>query len=60
MVVDTRNSYETAIVAGAVDPETKHFRDFPAWAETWPPCLRIKSKKLACSVQAGSDVKNQL
>ncbi len=34
MVVDTRNTYETAIgmFKGAVDPRTKNFRDFPAWA----------------------------
>lgn len=32
-VIDTRNDYETAIgtFEGAVDPETKSFRDFPAW-----------------------------
>ena len=36
MVVDTRNSYETAIgtFKGAVDPETESFRDFPAWAQS--------------------------
>ncbi|WP_041528017.1 oxygen-dependent tRNA uridine(34) hydroxylase TrhO [Paracoccus aminophilus] len=32
-VIDTRNDYEVEIgtFAGAVDPETKSFRDFPAW-----------------------------
>ena len=32
-VIDTRNTYETAIgtFAGAVDPQTETFRDFPAW-----------------------------
>ncbi|OWU86303.1 hypothetical protein ATO6_05600 [Oceanicola sp. 22II-s10i] len=32
-VIDTRNDYEVAIgtFAGAVDPETESFRDFPAW-----------------------------
>ncbi|NKB26182.1 MAG: rhodanese-related sulfurtransferase [Rhodobacteraceae bacterium] len=32
-VIDTRNSYEVAIgtFAGAVDPETESFRDFPQW-----------------------------
>ncbi|MBY6201773.1 rhodanese-related sulfurtransferase [Maritalea mobilis] len=32
-VIDTRNDYEVAIgtFAGAVDPETDTFRDFPAW-----------------------------
>ena len=32
-VIDTRNDYEVMIgsFAGAVDPETRSFRDFPAW-----------------------------
>jgi UPF0176 protein len=32
-VIDTRNDYEVAIgtFAGAVDPETRSFRDFPQW-----------------------------
>ncbi|MDF1856628.1 rhodanese-related sulfurtransferase [Pseudooceanicola sp.] len=32
-VIDTRNDYEVAIGSfqGAIDPETKSFRDFPAW-----------------------------
>jgi UPF0176 protein len=32
-VIDTRNDYEVAIgsFAGAVDPRTRSFRDFPAW-----------------------------
>lgn len=36
MVIDTRNAYETAIgsFAGAVDPQTDSFREFPAWAQT--------------------------
>ncbi len=33
IVIDTRNDYEVAIgtFAGAIDPETKAFRDFPGW-----------------------------
>lgn len=33
LVIDTRNDYEVAIgsFAGAVDPKTKSFRDFPGW-----------------------------
>lgn len=33
VVIDTRNDYEVAIgtFRGAVDPETKSFRDFPSW-----------------------------
>jgi UPF0176 protein len=35
VVIDTRNDYEVAIgtFEGAVDPQTKSFRDFPAWWE---------------------------
>ena len=34
-VIDTRNDYEVAIgtFQGAVDPQTRSFRDFPAWWE---------------------------
>ncbi|GAA0668020.1 UPF0176 protein [Sphingomonas insulae] len=33
VLIDTRNDYEVAIgtFAGAVDPETRTFREFPAW-----------------------------
>jgi UPF0176 protein len=33
IVIDTRNDYEVAAgtFAGAIDPRTKSFRDFPAW-----------------------------
>jgi UPF0176 protein len=33
IVIDTRNDYEVVIgsFAGAIDPRTKTFRDFPAW-----------------------------
>ena len=35
IVIDTRNDYEVSLgtFAGAVDPETESFRDFPAWVE---------------------------
>nr|WP_272213581.1 rhodanese-related sulfurtransferase [Marinicella sp. W31]MDC2879539.1 rhodanese-related sulfurtransferase [Marinicella sp. W31] len=35
IVIDTRNDYETAIgiFRGAVDPNTKTFREFPRWVE---------------------------
>ncbi len=35
MLIDTRNTYETAIgmFKGAVDPKTSNFRDFPSWAQ---------------------------
>jgi UPF0176 protein len=33
LVIDTRNAYEVAVgtFAGAIDPKTDSFRDFPAW-----------------------------
>jgi UPF0176 protein len=35
LVIDTRNAYEVAIgtFAGAIDPGTASFRDFPGWVE---------------------------
>ncbi|MFM7238574.1 MAG: rhodanese-like domain-containing protein, partial [Cyanobium sp.] len=35
LLIDTRNTYEVAIgtFAGAIDPGTASFRDFPAWVE---------------------------
>ena len=35
-LIDTRNDYEVALgtFTGAENPETRSFRDFPAWAET--------------------------
>ena len=35
LVIDTRNAYEVAIgtFAGAIDPGTESFREFPAWVE---------------------------
>ena len=35
LVIDTRNDYETALgtFKGAVDPDTKTFRDFETWAK---------------------------
>ncbi|NCP10873.1 MAG: rhodanese-related sulfurtransferase, partial [Sphingomonadales bacterium] len=35
IVIDTRNDYEVAIgsFAGAIDPQTQRFGDFPAWFE---------------------------
>ena len=38
IVIDTRNDYETAIgiFRGAVDPQTKTFREFPDWVKNNP------------------------
>lgn len=54
MVVDTRNDYEVAIgtFKGAVDPKTKSFREFPAWAEEHAAELK-KPKKVAMFCTGG-------
>ena len=54
MVIDTRNSYETAIgmFDGAVDPNTTNFRDFPTWAfelAKRPDASRPKKLALYCT-----------
>ena len=56
MVVDTRNNYETAIgsFAGAIDPDTTSFREFPAWAEQLSSLPEDKKpKKLAMFCTGG-------
>ena len=48
LVIDTRNSYETAIGTfdGAIDPATESFRDFPQWAEqTLRPLIEQNDNK---------------
>jgi len=54
MVIDTRNAYETAIgsFAGAVDPQTGSFREFPAWAQGLAE-TRDRPKKLAMFCTGG-------
>ncbi len=54
MVIDTRNSYETAIgsFAGAVDPQTDSFREFPAWAQDLADA-EDRPKKLAMFCTGG-------
>ena len=57
LVIDTRNSYETAIgtFEGAIDPSTESFRDFPQWAEsTLRPLIEKKgSKRIAMFCTGG-------
>ena len=57
VVIDTRNSYETAIGTfdGALDPGTESFREFPEWAErTLRPLLeRQGSKRIAMFCTGG-------
>ena len=60
LLVDTRNSYETAIgmFEDAVDPLTQNFRDFPEWAHALanqpPPC---RPKKIAMYCTGGIGMK---
>ncbi|MEJ6782369.1 oxygen-dependent tRNA uridine(34) hydroxylase TrhO [Aminobacter sp. Piv2-1] len=51
LVVDTRNDYEVAIgtFAGAVDPQTRSFRDFPAWVEAHRGELEGKKVAMFCT-----------
>jgi len=57
LVIDTRNSYETAIgtFEGAIDPGTESFRDFPQWAKTTlRPLMEQKgSKRIAMFCTGG-------
>lgn len=54
LLVDTRNTYETAIgmFANAIDPMTKSFRDFPKWAQSLanqPPDQHPKKIAMYCT-----------
>ena len=57
LVIDTRNSYETAIGTfdGAIDPGTESFREFPQWAETTlrPLMEQQGSKRIAMFCTGG-------
>ena len=57
LVIDTRNSYETAIGSfeGALYPDTESFRDFPAWAERTlrPLIARQQPERLAMFCTGG-------
>jgi UPF0176 protein len=52
-VIDTRNDYEVAIgtFEGATDPQTRSFRDFPAWWEANKD--RFHNKKIAMFCTGG-------
>lgn len=54
ILVDTRNDYEVAIgtFKGAVDPETKSFREFPDWAHRHDNELK-SAKKVAMFCTGG-------
>ncbi|MRG56485.1 rhodanese-related sulfurtransferase [Phyllobacterium sp. SYP-B3895] len=51
ILIDTRNDYETAIgtFAGAVDPQTKTFREFPQWIEDHRDELEGKKIAMFCT-----------
>ncbi|MEA1619852.1 rhodanese-related sulfurtransferase [Erythrobacter sp. T5W1-R] len=55
LVIDTRNAYEVAIgtFAGAVDPETRSFRDFPAWFRAHRDTLLEGKKRVAMFCTGG-------
>ena len=47
VVIDTRNGYEVAIGSfdGAINPDTRSFRDFPAWFDEFSEQLRQDTSK---------------
>jgi UPF0176 protein len=55
IVIDTRNDYEVAVgtFAGAVDPQTPSFRDFPAWFREHREELLEGKKKVAMFCTGG-------
>ena len=46
ILIDTRNDYEVAIghFAGAIDPGTRSFRDFPAWFDAQAEAWRVQAR----------------
>lgn len=46
VVIDTRNAYEVAVgtFQGAIDPETRAFREFPAWFDDFAENLRAQGR----------------
>lgn len=55
IVIDTRNEYETRIgtFKGAIDPDTKYFRQFPEWADNWAQDKLQGNKKIAMFCTGG-------
>ncbi len=55
LVIDTRNAYEVAIgtFAGAVDPKTAGFADFPAWFRSQRETLLAGKKRVAMFCTGG-------
>lgn len=55
IVIDTRNDYEVAIgsFAGAIDPHTRSFREFPEWFRTHRAQLLTNQPKVAMFCTGG-------
>ena len=55
ILIDTRNDYEVAVgsFAGAIDPQTASFRDFPAWFEAHRDRLKAGEAKIAMFCTGG-------
>lgn len=55
LVIDTRNDYEIAIgsFAGAIDPGTASFRDFPAWFDAHAERLLAGKRRIAMFCTGG-------
>jgi UPF0176 protein len=51
VVIDTRNDYEVRLgtFAGAIDPDTRSFRDFPDWVERHRTELEGKKVAMFCT-----------
>lgn len=51
IVVDTRNDYEVSLgtFRGALDPQTKSFREFPAWVESHRDELEGRKVAMFCT-----------
>jgi UPF0176 protein len=51
VVIDTRNDYEVRLgtFAGAIDPDTRSFRDFPDWVERHRAELEGKKVAMFCT-----------
>ncbi|WP_269932376.1 oxygen-dependent tRNA uridine(34) hydroxylase TrhO [Aminobacter sp. HY435] len=51
ILIDTRNDYEVSIgtFAGAIDPQTKSFREFPGWVEAHRGEMEGKKVAMFCT-----------
>jgi UPF0176 protein len=51
VVIDTRNDYEVSLgtFANALDPATRRFRDFPAWAEAHRQAFHGRKVAMFCT-----------